>query len=55
MEFEVEDAPWVRQFYTHPVVIDSGELVVPDRPGWGTDINEDAVRAHPSSQQAKSA
>jgi L-alanine-DL-glutamate epimerase-like enolase superfamily enzyme len=21
--------------------------VVPTRPGWGTDINEDVVRAHP--------
>jgi galactonate dehydratase len=20
---------------------------VPDRPGWGADINEEAVRAHP--------
>ncbi len=55
MELEVEEAPWVREFFTHPVVIENGELVVPDRPGWGTDINEEAVRAHPSSQQAKSA
>jgi L-alanine-DL-glutamate epimerase-like enolase superfamily enzyme len=20
---------------------------VPDRPGWGTEINEDVIRAHP--------
>ena len=24
-----------------------GELIVPTRPGWGADINEEAVRAHP--------
>jgi L-alanine-DL-glutamate epimerase-like enolase superfamily enzyme len=47
MEFEVEHAPWVREFFTHPVVIENGELVVPDRPGWGTDIDEKAVIAHP--------
>jgi L-alanine-DL-glutamate epimerase-like enolase superfamily enzyme len=21
--------------------------VIPTRPGWGTDVNEEAVRAHP--------
>jgi L-alanine-DL-glutamate epimerase-like enolase superfamily enzyme len=24
-----------------------GELVLPTDPGWGTDVNEEAVRAHP--------
>ena len=24
-----------------------GELIVPTRPGWGADINEEAVKAHP--------
>jgi hypothetical protein len=28
-------------------VIQNGELIVPTRPGWGADINEEAVRAHP--------
>ena len=32
---------------TDPFVIEHGELIVPDRPGWGSDINEEAVRAHP--------
>ena len=48
MELEVEKPPWTRDFFTHPVVIEKGELVLPDRPGWGTDINEEAVRAHPA-------
>jgi L-alanine-DL-glutamate epimerase-like enolase superfamily enzyme len=24
-----------------------GYLVMPDRPGWGTEPNEEALRAHP--------
>jgi L-alanine-DL-glutamate epimerase-like enolase superfamily enzyme len=28
-------------------VIEKGELVVPTGPGWGADINEKALRAHP--------
>jgi len=22
-------------------------MLVPDRPGWGADVNEEALRAHP--------
>ena len=47
-EFVVDEAPWTKDFFTHPLQIDNGVLVVPDRPGWGTDINEAAVRAHPA-------
>jgi L-alanine-DL-glutamate epimerase-like enolase superfamily enzyme len=47
MEYEVEDAPWLHDFVTHPPVVEGGQLVVPTRPGWGADVNEDAVRARP--------
>lgn len=47
MEFEVDDVPWKSDFVTHPPVVENGEFVVPARPGWGADINEDAIRAHP--------
>ena len=47
-EFVVDEAPWTKDFFTHPLQIDNGVLVVPDRPGWGTDIDEAAVRAHPA-------
>ena len=30
-----------------PPEIVVGHLIMPDRPGWGCDIDEDAVRAHP--------
>jgi len=43
---------WVGELLTHPPQFDSGNLVVPDRPGVGTDINEevlrDLLRLHPA-------
>ena len=47
MEYEADDAPWQDEFVTHPPVIEDGELVLPDRPGWGADVVEAAVRARP--------
>lgn len=48
MEYEVDDAPWKKDFFTSPPVIENGELILPTTPGWGTDINEEALRAHPA-------
>jgi L-alanine-DL-glutamate epimerase-like enolase superfamily enzyme len=28
-------------------VIENGQFVLSRRPGWGTDIDEEAVKAHP--------
>ncbi|MCI5075074.1 mandelate racemase/muconate lactonizing enzyme family protein [Oricola sp.] len=47
MELRADEAPWTRDFLTHPSTIENGEIVVPTRPGWGSDINEDALAAHP--------
>lgn len=47
MEIDIDDVAWKDDLVTHPPLIRDGELVVPDRPGWGADINEEAVRAHP--------
>lgn len=49
-EVVVDEAPWVAEFFTHPLDLGTGELSVPSRPGWGTDIDEDAVRSHPPKQ-----
>jgi L-alanine-DL-glutamate epimerase-like enolase superfamily enzyme len=48
MEYEVDDVPWKDDFVTVPPVIENGDLVLPTTPGWGADINEEAVRAHPA-------
>ena len=47
MEIEVDDVPWKADLVTIAPVLDRGELLLPSGPGWGADVNEDAVRAHP--------
>jgi len=47
MEYEVDDVPWKDELVTHPPVIEGGWMQVPDQPGWGADVDEAAVRAHP--------
>jgi galactonate dehydratase len=48
MEFVVDEAPWTRDFLHQPLVIENGELLLPTTPGWGSDVNEEAVRARPA-------
>jgi galactonate dehydratase len=47
MEIDIDDVPWKDDLVTRPPVIERGELVLPSGPGWGSDIDEAAVRAHP--------
>lgn len=47
METDPDDVPWKDDLVTNPPRIEDGHLIVPDGPGWGTEINEEAVRAHP--------
>ena len=47
MEFDVDEVPWMADFFNEPLRIETGELVLNDKPGWGMDVNEDAVRARP--------
>jgi len=48
MEFDVDEVPWKPKLLTKPYVIDNGELVLPTGAGWGTEIDEAAVCAHPA-------
>ncbi|HLQ92585.1 MAG TPA: mandelate racemase/muconate lactonizing enzyme family protein [Xanthobacteraceae bacterium] len=45
-EYDVDEVPWKPKLLTHPPVIENGHFVVPTGPGWGTDVNEDELRAH---------
>jgi L-alanine-DL-glutamate epimerase-like enolase superfamily enzyme len=47
LELRVDEAPWCRDYLTHPPEVSGGILTVPDRPGWGSDINEAALSEHP--------
>ena len=52
MEIDVDDVPWKDSLVTVPPVISDGELLLPGGPGWGADVNEEVVRAHPPSGRA---
>ena len=47
MEFDVDAAPWRDDLFTHAPEVAGGEMRVPRRPGWGTDLREDVARRHP--------
>ncbi len=47
MEIDIDDVPWKDDLVTEPPRIEDGHLVLPTGPGWGADVNEAAVRAHP--------
>ena len=38
---------WKDDIVAAPPVIENGDVVLPKGPGWGAEINEDFVRAHP--------
>ena len=46
MEIDIDDVPWKDELVDHPPVIERGELVIPTRPGWGADLNEEVARKH---------
>ncbi|MGI9381734.1 MAG: mandelate racemase/muconate lactonizing enzyme family protein [Methyloligellaceae bacterium] len=47
MEIDIDRLPWDDELFTVVPVFEDGHLVVPDTPGWGTEPNEDAIRARP--------
>lgn len=47
METDIDRISWDDQLFTHAPVYEAGELVVPDRPGWGTEPIEEAIRSRP--------
>lgn len=47
VEFDPEDVPWKPQFLTAALEVEAGHLIVPQGPGWGVDVDEAFVRAHP--------
>ena len=52
MEIDPDTVPWYDELVTHTPDIKDGHLVLSSRPGWGTDVNEAAVRAHPPKKRA---
>jgi len=46
-EFMLKDVPWRDGCLSHPLPIENGYFVLPDRPGLGFDIDESVLLAHP--------
>jgi L-alanine-DL-glutamate epimerase-like enolase superfamily enzyme len=47
IEGDIDDVPWKDNLVTVVPMIKDGVLAVPQGPGWGTDVNEEALKAHP--------
>jgi L-alanine-DL-glutamate epimerase-like enolase superfamily enzyme len=47
MEIDIDDVPWKKELVTNPPLIQDGCIALPTRPGWGADINEEVLAAHP--------
>lgn len=50
MEFDYDDVPWRDEMLTYPIEFQNGQIVVPDRPGFGVDVNEEALKKHPPKE-----
>ena len=46
MEVDIDDVPWKDDLTTRPPEIVDGFMKIPTGPGWGTDLNEEVVKAH---------
>ncbi len=47
METDIDRLEWDAELFTHVPEFVDGHLVMPTRPGWGTEPNEAAIRARP--------
>jgi galactonate dehydratase len=50
LELDVDGVPWQNDFLTCAPMVRDGYVELPSGPGWGTEIDEAAVRAHPVSR-----
>ena len=46
MEVDIDDVPWKDDLTTHVPEIADGYMKIPTGPGWGTELNEEVVKAH---------
>ena len=51
METDIDRVEWDHELFDHVPEFVEGHLVMPNRPGWGIEPNEAALRAHPPKGQ----
>ncbi|MEM7408475.1 MAG: mandelate racemase/muconate lactonizing enzyme family protein [Pseudomonadota bacterium] len=47
MEIDIDDVPWKDDIVTWQPTIEDGHLLVPQAPGWGAELNDEVIEAHP--------
>src|SRR6201996_8465681 len=47
MDIDSEDVPWKDELVTPVPRIQNGMFILPTGPGWGVEVNEEVIRAHP--------
>lgn len=52
MEIDIDGVSWRDDLVTRPVIED-GFMLLPDGPGWGVEVNEEAIRAHPPTRRSE--
>lgn len=45
-EIDIDDVPWKDDLITAPLEIEQGSALIPSRPGWGADLNEEVAKSH---------
>ena len=53
MEIDIDDVPWKKDLVSNPPVIENGCIKLPTGPGWGAEVNEEVLRAHPYDRGQK--
>jgi galactonate dehydratase len=46
LECDVDEVPWRPQLLSRPYRLEGGALILPEGPGWGTEPDEAALKAH---------
>ncbi|ODT24497.1 MAG: enolase [Hyphomicrobium sp. SCN 65-11] len=52
METDIDRLAWDHELFTHVPEFKDGHLILPDRPGWGTEPDEAGLAAHPPKNNA---
>lgn len=55
LETDIDRIAWDKDLFTHEPTFVDGEMVIDDRPGWGCEPIEAAMRAHPPNTVVQSA
>ena len=51
MEFMDPDVPWRDEVITNPLIVRDGHLYISDKPGWGVEIDEEALARYPYDRE----